>query len=85
MRPWIEPAQSYEKNQLGLGQVFLNGLRFTWAMALLADAAVLLRARVLLGQPTPQPLLAGLIPRQLPLELTVEGDKRLSPETNWNP
>ena len=39
VRPWIEPAQSYEKNQLGLGQVFLNGLRFTWAMALLADAA----------------------------------------------
>lgn len=23
-RPWIEPAQSYEKNQLGLNQTFLN-------------------------------------------------------------
>ena len=59
--------------------------RFTWAMALLADAAVLLRARVLLGQPPSQSLLAGLMPRQLPLKLTVESDERLSPETNWNP
>jgi hypothetical protein len=24
VRPWIEPAQSFEKNQLGLGDVFLN-------------------------------------------------------------
>lgn len=80
MRPWIEPAQSYEKNQLGLGQVFLNGLRFTWARALLADAAVLLRARVLLGRPTPQPLLTGWMPRQLPLGLQVEGCEGFSPE-----
>lgn len=85
VRPWIEPAQSYEKNQLGLGKVFLNGLRFTWAMALLADAAILLRARVLLGQPTPQHLLAELMPRQLPLELPVEGGERFSLQTNWNP
>src|ERR1039458_4355155 len=41
VRPWIEPAQSFEKNQLGLGDVFFNSLRFTWTMALLADAAVL--------------------------------------------
>jgi hypothetical protein len=34
VRPWIEPAQSFEKNQLGLGDVFFNSLRFTWAMAL---------------------------------------------------
>jgi hypothetical protein len=27
VRPWIEPAQSYEKNQLGLGDLFLNSLR----------------------------------------------------------
>jgi hypothetical protein len=84
VRPWIEPAQSYEKNQLGLGKVFLNGLRFTWAMALRADAAVLLRARVLLGQPTPPPLLAGLMPQPLPLQLQGDGDG-FSPGTNWNP
>ncbi len=33
VRPWIEPAQSYEKNQLGLGQMFFNSLRLTWCMA----------------------------------------------------
>jgi len=69
VRPWIEPAQSFEKHQLGLGDVFLNSLRFTWVMALLADAAVLLRARALLGRPIPRPLLAGLLPIQLSLEL----------------
>ena len=30
VRPWIEPAQSFEKNQLGLGQMFFNSLRLTW-------------------------------------------------------
>jgi len=44
VRPWIEPAQAYEKNPLGLGQMFLNSLRLTWCLALLADAVVLLRA-----------------------------------------
>lgn len=29
VRPWIEPAQAYEKNQLGLSQMFFNSLRFT--------------------------------------------------------
>ena len=29
-RPWIESTQSYEKNQLGLGQIFLNSLRLAW-------------------------------------------------------
>jgi hypothetical protein len=72
VRPWIEPAQSFEKNQLGLGDVFFNSLRFTWAMALLADAAVLLRARALLGRPPPRQLLASLMPLQLSLELEVE-------------
>ena len=33
----------YESSQLGLSQVFLNSLRLTWTMCLLADAAVLLR------------------------------------------
>ena len=65
VRPWIEPAQSYEKNQLGLGQMFFNSLRFTWSMALLADAVVLLRARALLAAPAVQPaLLRQLAPRQ---------------------
>jgi len=72
VRPWIEPAQSFEKNQLGLGQMFLNGLRFTWVMSLLADAAVILRARVLLGRPPPRSLLAELMPTQLSLGLPLE-------------
>jgi hypothetical protein len=29
VRPWIEPAQSFEKKQLGLSDVFFNSLRFT--------------------------------------------------------
>ena len=52
VRPWIEPAQAYEKNQLGLTQMFLNSLRLTWCMALLADAVVLLRPT---RSCTPQP------------------------------
>jgi hypothetical protein len=72
VRPWIEPTQSFEKNQLGLGRIFLNGLRLTWTMSLLADAAVLLRARALLGRPPSRPLLAELIPTQLSLELATE-------------
>ncbi len=68
VRPWIEPAQSYEKNQLGLSQVFFNSLQLTWIMGLLADAAVLLRAHALL-QPAPalDPL-HELHPQQLRLE-----------------
>ena len=68
-RPWIEPAQAYEKNQLGLSAVFLNSLRLTWARSLLADAAVLLRARVLLDIPAAELPMFELTPRQLPLEL----------------
>ena len=85
VRPWIEPAQSYEKNQLGLGQVFLNGLRFTWAMSLLADACVLLRTRVLLGRPPPPSLLAGLMPAQLPLGLEMDGSEPFSTATDGKP
>jgi len=69
VRPWIEPAQSYEKNQLGLSQVFLNSLRLTWAVSLLADAAVLLRARALLDTPVSELPMFELTPRQLALEL----------------
>ena len=85
VRPWIEPAQSFEKNQLGLGRVFLNGLRFTWAMALLADAAVLLRARVLVGRPPSRSLLAELMPTQLSLELPMEDATMSSPNAHQNP
>jgi hypothetical protein len=70
VRPWIEPSQSYEKNQLGLSQIFLNSLRLAWLMCLLADAAVLLRARALLCEPVaPPPLLDGLLPLQFQLDL----------------
>jgi hypothetical protein len=69
VRPWIEPAQSYEKNQLGLSEVFLNSLRLTWTMSLLADAAVLLRARVILETPRTELPMYELTPSQLVLEL----------------
>jgi hypothetical protein len=66
VRPWIEPAQSYEKNQLGLNFFFLNSLQLTWVMILLADAVVLLRAMALLHEPfqSTDPLRA-LTPEQL--------------------
>jgi len=72
VRPWIEPAQSFEKNQLGLGQMFFNNLRLTWQMSLWADSAVLLRTMVWLDTPTESSLLAGLLPQQLELELPAE-------------
>lgn len=68
VRPWIEPAQSYEKNQLGLKRMFLNSLQLTWVNCLLADAIVLLRAHALLREPATASLLQGLIPAQLPLD-----------------
>jgi hypothetical protein len=72
VRPWIEPAQSFEKNQLGLGQMFLNSLRLTWQMSLWADSAVLLRTMAWLDQPADALLLAGLMPRQMELGLPLE-------------
>lgn len=69
VRPWIEPAQSYEKNQLGLAQMFLNSLRLTWCMALLADAVVILRAHALLHAPPEPGLLSELAPHQTLLDL----------------
>jgi hypothetical protein len=69
VRPWIEPAQAYEKNQLGLSAVFLNSLRLAWTMSLLADAVVLLRARVLLEKPAAELPMFELTPRQLALDL----------------
>ena len=65
VRPWIEPAQSYEKNQLGLSQVFLNSLRLTWMMCLLADAVSIIRARALLEKPPMDFPLRELLPRQM--------------------
>lgn len=68
VRPWIEPAQAYEKNQLGLGRMFLNSLRLTWSVALLADAVVLLRVHALLHAPAREPaLLRELAPHQTEL------------------
>ena len=72
VRPRIEPTQSFEKNQLGLSQLFLNSLRLTWCASLLADALVLLRALALLKAPRRRELLAGLAPRQTLLEFGFE-------------
>ena len=72
VRPWIEPAQSCEKNQLGLGQMFFNSLRLTWQMSLWADSAVLLRTMAWLDTPAESSLLAGLQPRQMELGLPAE-------------
>src|SRR5262249_33477090 len=69
VRPWIEPAQAYEKNQLGLKRMFLNSLRLTWVNCLLADAIVLLRAHALLREPASVSVLQELIPAQLSLGL----------------
>ena len=85
VRPGIEPAPSFEKHQLGLRGVFFNSLRFTWVRSLLADAAVLLRARALLGRPLARPLLTDLRPIQLPLELGMAAASPFLPEQNANP
>lgn len=68
-RAWIEPTQSYEKNQLGLSQLFLNSLRLTWIMCLLADTIALLRARAFTTEPDKPELLHEMMPRQMPLDL----------------
>ncbi len=70
-RSWIEATQSYDKNQLGLSQLFLNSLRLTWILCLLADTIALLRARALLTtrSDTIDPL-HQLRPRQMYLDLT---------------
>jgi hypothetical protein len=48
--------------------MFLNSLRLAWMMSLLADAAVLLRAKALIAKPASRPFLANLIPEQIQLE-----------------
>lgn len=71
-RPWIEASQSFEKNQLGLSQMFFNSLRLTWTVGLLADAISLLRARVLMSHPPVVSDLYELTPQQFSLELPLE-------------
>jgi hypothetical protein len=68
-RSWIEAAQSYEKNQLGLASMFLNSLRLTSVLGLLADTVSLLRAHALLHQPSEPALLHQMLPNQLSLDL----------------
>ena len=65
LRSWVEPCQSFEKNILGLNQVFLNSLRLTWTMSLIADAVGLLRALALMNSPQKNHLLQELIPTQM--------------------
>jgi hypothetical protein len=69
VRKWIEAAQSYEKNQLGLSVMFLNSLRLTWTMCLLADTVCLLRAHAVQKNPPAKSLLRGLLPEQMRLDL----------------
>jgi hypothetical protein len=69
VRPWVEPAQSFEKHQLGLSDFFLNSLQLTWVMCLLADMAVLLRAHVQLCAPPRAWPLGDLTPQQMHLSL----------------
>lgn len=68
-RSWIEATQSYEKNQLGLSQMFFNSLRLTWIICLLADTVALLRARAWLTRPHEPSLLHEITPAQLSLGL----------------
>ena len=65
MRSWVEPCQSFEKNILGLNHMFLNSLRLTWTMSLLADSAGLLRALALMNAPQKTTLLQELMPKQM--------------------
>lgn len=67
-RSWIEASQAYDKNQLGLGEMFLNSLRLSWVVGLLADTVCLLRAHALLRQPPKTELLSQLLPKQMKFE-----------------
>lgn len=68
-RSWIEATQSYEKNQLGLSQFFLNSLRLTWVVGLLADTVALLRATAILTEPKSLPPLHQIMPQQIDFDL----------------
>lgn len=69
VRPWVEPAQAYEKQQLGLSDFFLNSLQLTWIMSLLADTVVLLRAQAALASPATQTPFNPSRPQQLTFPL----------------
>jgi hypothetical protein len=71
-RSWVEASQSYEKNQLGLSQIFFNSLRLAWVVCLLADTVALLRALALTQQPAQVSLLRELAPHQMQLDLLEE-------------
>ena len=58
-------SQSFEKNILGLNNLFLNSLRLTWTMSLLTDAVGLLRALALTNSPQKILLLQELRPAQM--------------------
>ena len=68
-RTWIEATQAYDKNRLGLGRMFLNSLRLTWILCLLADTVSLLRAHAILRSPPNLPLLIPLQVNQLNFDL----------------
>ena len=65
----MSPTQSYEKNQLGLSQFFLNSLRLTWTVCLLADTVALLRAHAMILEPQHADLLEPIRPQQMSLDL----------------
>jgi len=67
-RSWIEAAQSFEKNQLGLDSIFLNSLGLTWTMSLLCDSVALLRSLAQLRAAPKENLLKGLLPKQSTFE-----------------
>jgi hypothetical protein len=67
-RSWIEAAQSFEKNQLGLNSIFLNSLALTWTMSLLADSIALLRCLAQLRAAPQKDLLKGLLIKQMDFE-----------------
>lgn len=76
VRPWIEPVQSFEKNQLGLARMFFNSLRLTWQMSLWADSAILLRTMAWLDLPAEASLLVGLQPQQMEFGLPFENERQ---------
>src|SRR5262249_21966615 len=69
-RSWIEATQSYEKLQLGLSAIFLNSLRLTSIVCLLADMVLLLRVHALRSQPESRNPLQHLLPTQLSLDFS---------------
>jgi len=70
-RSWIEPAQAFEKNLLGLNSYFLNSLRLSWTLGLLVDSVVLLRNLALLERPKESNVLEELLPKQRLVDLGI--------------